>query len=178
MPSPDHQPLACPSAVRSSVESTFARIAATRMAGLPICHPGLSVDALDFRDWDGNWLGVLITPWSLSLMLLPGASAAVRVLRPGQTQLWRFPSGSYEFIGHRDDTLGNYQLCSLYSPMFEFADQAEARHVARLALAALFHPDLVGTLGERELAPPRACSTTATAEPAPARRRFLRALMP
>jgi [NiFe] hydrogenase assembly HybE family chaperone len=61
-----------------------------------------------------------------------------------------FPGGVFEFIGAREPTLGEYQACSLFSPMFEFADQREARATARAALDALFDP------ASREAAPVRA----------------------
>ncbi len=49
-----------------------------------------------------------------------------------------FPAGVFEFIGGRDPALGDYQACSLFSPMFEFTDQHGARATALAALDALF----------------------------------------
>lgn len=166
-------------AVQARVESTFARIAATRMHGLPICHPGLGVEAVDFRPHAGDWLGALLTPWSLSLMIMPGHNGRFRPLAANAVQIWRFPSGDYDFIGNHEPALGDYQLCSLYSPMFGFADQAGARQAARLALAALFDPDLVDAVERNDHIdrPPRV--TEAHGGPAePSRRRFLRAFVP
>jgi [NiFe] hydrogenase assembly HybE family chaperone len=50
----------------------------------------------------------------------------------------RFPAGVFEFIAGREDTLGEYLTCSLFSPMFEFADHETARLTAAAARAALF----------------------------------------
>ena len=124
------------------VAAVFDRIAETRMAGLPLCNPALRVESVGFRRWEGVWLGALITPWSISLMLLPGGSGTPDVrfsgLQPGQKRDWRFPSGEYRFLANREPGLGDYQLCSLYSPVFEFPAQAEARTMACAALEALF----------------------------------------
>jgi [NiFe] hydrogenase assembly HybE family chaperone len=49
-----------------------------------------------------------------------------------------FPAGVFEFIGGRDPALGDYQACSLFSPMFEFSDPVAAHDTAVAALDALF----------------------------------------
>jgi len=54
-----------------------------------------------------------------------------------------FPAGRFEFIqGHGGD-IGAYRSCSLFSPMFEFADQEAAEATAReiLALVTEEHED-------------------------------------
>jgi len=125
----------------SDVVRAFARIAATRMAGLSLCNPALAVEACGFRPWNGLWLGVLVTPWAINLMLLPCAGQAFRRLGADQRQNWTFPSGAYAFHGAEEDGLGAYQTCSLFSPVFEFVCQEDARQAARAALQALFMPD-------------------------------------
>jgi [NiFe] hydrogenase assembly HybE family chaperone len=120
------------------VWACFAAIAAGPMAGLPLCNPALEVATIGFRPWQGEWLGALLTPWSLSLMLLPGTGGRFRPLAVDERQSWAFPSGEYEFLGNREPALGPYQMCSLYSPVFEFASQIDAEAVALAALDALF----------------------------------------
>lgn len=124
----------------AALHACFARIAATRMAGLPLCNPALTVAVPTMRAHDGEWLGVLVTPWAISLVLLPGAGGRFRAIQVGETQDWDFPSGSYAFQGSSEDGLGPYQSCSLASPVFEFASQDEAVAFARAALDALLQP--------------------------------------
>jgi [NiFe] hydrogenase assembly HybE family chaperone len=121
----------------AALERVFAGIAATRMAGLPMNNPALRVEAVDFRDWHGVWVGVLITPWAINLMLLPGPGGGVRALGPDEKQRWRFPSGEYEFMGGHDEELGAYQSCSLFSPAFEFAAHEDARTMAEATMHGL-----------------------------------------
>ncbi len=120
--------------------AAFGAIHAARMRGLPVVNERLAVEAVGFRRWNGRWLGVLITPWFMSLVLLPDDAPGARwqSLRPGASAAYQFPAGVFEFIGGREDTVGEYQTCSLFSPVFEFADQATARATAEAALAALF----------------------------------------
>ncbi|PKO59067.1 MAG: [NiFe]-hydrogenase assembly, chaperone, HybE [Betaproteobacteria bacterium HGW-Betaproteobacteria-13] len=120
------------------LRACFAAIAAGPMAGLPLCNPALEVAAIGFRSWQGEWLGALLTPWSLSLVLIPGGGGLFRPLAADERQCWSFPSGEYAFLGNREPELGPYQMCSLYSPVFEFESQADAEAVAHAALDALF----------------------------------------
>ncbi|NMG36343.1 [NiFe]-hydrogenase assembly chaperone HybE [Azoarcus sp. TTM-91] len=123
-----------------ALQRTFAAIAATRMAGLPVCNPALTVAVPAMRRHEGEWLGVLLTPWALSLVILPGGGGQFRAIAVGESQDWAFPSGSYTFLGSSEDGLGPYQTCSLFSPVFEFDDQASAEAVALAAFDALLQP--------------------------------------
>ena len=120
------------------IERVFRAIEAERMRGLPFVNPALAVEAVGFRRWDGRWLGVLITPWFMNLMLLPDAPAAWRAVRHGEYAGYALPSGVYEFLSAHEPALGDFQSCSLFSPVFEFADQETARITANCALKALF----------------------------------------
>jgi [NiFe] hydrogenase assembly HybE family chaperone len=114
------------------------RAAATRMNGLAFVNPALAVEAVGFAPWQGHWLGVLLTPWFMNLILAPRDPGAWTSLDPGEKRRYRFPAGAYDFIGAQDDLAGEYQMCSLFSPLLQFDDQETARQVAELARAALF----------------------------------------
>jgi [NiFe] hydrogenase assembly HybE family chaperone len=120
------------------LESAFREIAAGRMRGLPVVNDAIEVEAIGFAPWDAHWLGCLVTPWFLNLVLLPRDAAGWRSVPVGDKVAYRFPAGVYEFVAAHDDAIGEYQACSLFSPVFEFADHASARLTAQAALAALF----------------------------------------
>ncbi|WP_413724269.1 [NiFe]-hydrogenase assembly chaperone HybE [Sodalis sp. RH16] len=66
------------------LERLFSRIAAGEMRTLPFYRPQIPVRACGFQRYEQQWIGALLTPWMLSLLVLPG---------PGQ--LWpRRPEGS------------------------------------------------------------------------------------
>lgn len=138
--------------------TVFAKIARTRMADLPICNPALAVEAVAFRRLpEGHWAGLMITPWALNLLVLPGQDDGWPALAAGSKHDWHFPSGAYEFIVAHEDSLGSYHLCSLFSPALEFATHEQARLTALATAQALFSEPLV---------PPAAAK-------APTRRAFL-----
>jgi [NiFe] hydrogenase assembly HybE family chaperone len=148
------------------IERVFAEIHATRMQGMPFVNPALKVEAVGFRRWDGRWLGVLITPWFMNLMLVPDADAAWHHVRYGDSVSYALPAGVFEFISAREPLLGDYQMCSLFSPVFEFVDPDGARATAVAALVALF--DAQSRAGVE--GPGTALSDTSRAGAAPAPR--------
>ena len=119
------------------LEAAFRRIQAETMADVPILNPALSVEAVGFTRWQDHWLGIVITPWFMNLVLAPGASVSWQSVAPGQRLFRNFPSGDFAFLGSNEPEVGEFQSCSLFSPMGQFASQAEVREVALAALAAL-----------------------------------------
>lgn len=116
----------------------FATIRDTRMAGLPFLNPAIEVEAVAFEPWQGCWLGVMITPWFINLILAPHDPRAWSAVAAGSKRRYIFPAGPFEFIGVQDELLGEYQMCSLFSPVHEIADHATAVAIARAARAELF----------------------------------------
>jgi len=114
------------------------REVAKRMEGLGFTNPALEVGAVAFEPWDAHWLGVMVTPWFMNLVLLPRDRSLWQTLPVRAKRKLQFPAGVYEFIGADDPLIGEHQTCSLFSPMQDFEDHAAARMVARLAREALF----------------------------------------
>ena len=120
------------------LEAVFNEIARTRMVDVPILNPALRVEAVGFRVWEGRWIGVLVTPWMINLVLLPGEAAPLAPLALGEKTSWDFPSGSYQFMGLNEPMLGVCHVCSLMSPVMDFATHEDARAVALEIIGALF----------------------------------------
>jgi hypothetical protein len=137
----------------SALEARFAQIAQTRMQGVPMLNERLHVQALGFApQGDEGWVGVLITPWFMNLVWLPydevrlqerppthgardarapevratEAAAAPRPTPVGATRRRQIGNHVFAFIGAFEEDFGAYEACSLFSPMFEFVDQAAA----------------------------------------------------
>jgi [NiFe] hydrogenase assembly HybE family chaperone len=119
------------------LEAAYRAIHTERMQGIPMVNPALGVAAVGFSEWEGHWLGVMVTPWFMNLMLLPRDPGAWESLRIGAKRKYALPAGEYEFIGGDDLAIGEYQMCSLFSPMFDFADMETAALTAKLALEAV-----------------------------------------
>lgn len=126
-----------------TLAALFHTIATTRMAGLPMLNPALQVQAIGFAPLPAETaaeppaaLGVLLTPWFMNLVHLPLA----RIEAPaevGRTRTLRLNGHVLDFIGAHEDALGAFAACSLFSPVFEFARQADALATALAVLAEL-----------------------------------------
>lgn len=139
-------------AVRA-LEEAFDRIARTRMAGLPLNNFALRVQAVGFRLCaSGHLAGILITPWAINLVLLARSPSAELRLAADCRQKHDFPSGSYEFMGGEEAECGAYQFCSLFSPAFEFHDQASAVETAGVIMDELFSGAKNRAVEQREVA--------------------------
>jgi len=127
--------------IEQKLEAVFKDIADTRMAGLPICNTALRVQAVGFCEWNDHWVGVLITPWTISLALMPGAKGPLKTLGADEKMSWEFPSGKYEFMGLNEPALGSCQVCSLISPVIDIESHEVAVDVAGQVMQALFVTD-------------------------------------
>jgi [NiFe] hydrogenase assembly HybE family chaperone len=119
------------------IEEAYERIWRTRMADVPILNAKLRVEAVGFRAWQGQWLGVLVTPWSINIVLLPGEGAWTS-LAAGAERFVAFPAGTFRFIAAHEASIGESHSCSLFSPVLEFTDHEAARLTAEAALVGLF----------------------------------------
>ena len=154
---------------------TYRHIAATRMKGVPVLHSALQVRAVGFAPQvdDPGWaLGVLVTPWFMNLLRLPitalpdGVAAShAGCLAVGRDQPREIGAQALYFMGAHQDRLGHFEQCSLYSPMFHFADQAAAVATAAEVMTLLRNPPTAAT--------PRPAPAGAATAPVPARRGFL-----
>ena len=136
-------------AAAGRLETAFKAILDERMQDVPIVNPALAVEAVGLREWQGHWLGALVTPWFINLVVLPGSGTWRAV--PDRDSVWyAFPSGRFEFIAGSEPGLGPYHACSLFSPVQEFGDHETARETARVALESLFDPALLGEAPERD----------------------------
>lgn len=118
----------------------YQRIAQTRMAGLPMLNARLVVETVGFAALgEAHLLGVLITPWLMSLVHAP----AVADLRPqavGRVQRLTLCAQRFEFLSAFDDQFGRHATCALFSPMDEFHNAPHARAVAEDVLRSLRAP--------------------------------------
>jgi [NiFe] hydrogenase assembly HybE family chaperone len=132
--------------LNQALESCFTQTQQQRMADVPILNPALRVQAVDFQLFQQAWIGILITPWFMNLLYLRDDNNIV-----GNKVSHLFPAGQFEFIVSYEKELGFYQSCSLYSPMFDFAQQEIAVQTAQAALQELLKIPKVSAISRRDL---------------------------
>jgi [NiFe] hydrogenase assembly HybE family chaperone len=130
---------ALPSGRLPALVASFTRISAG-LADLPFYNAALAVEAVGFQPFGRESLGVLVTPWFMNLMLIPGEAEAYSENANGAKRVVEFPSGTQTFLHGGTEDFGMFWSRSLASPMDAYRSQPQVRAAARLALARLLTP--------------------------------------
>lgn len=116
------------------LERVFQRIYSERMQGLSVVNPAIQVEAVGFSEWEGHWLGILITPWFMNLLVVPKLGSPWPRFdthkRKGDQIALSFPHGAYQFAAREEEEVGSYLSCSLASPVHEWKSHPELRKTA------------------------------------------------
>ena len=105
-------------------------------------HPRVHVQAVGFHKWKYFWLGIIVTPWCMNVILAKGQPSKWKSIPEGRRLHYPFPAGMYDFISVKDRILGEYQMCSLMSPLEEVvSDHEMAVEIAKAALEELMKPE-------------------------------------
>jgi len=123
------------------LETTFNTIYKERMHDVPITNDKIEVTVIGFQQWQNSYLCIMITPWFMNLMLLPGETENWDEKRETTSNKHTFPSGNYQFLVGFEPDIGKYQMCSLFSPMFDFADNDAAIETAQAVIKELMNID-------------------------------------
>ena len=118
----------------------FERIARESMCGLPFYNEALSVEAVGFERIGDGWLGVLITPWFMNLMLVSGQPIPYAEAANGKKRSVELPGGPVQFLCGGTEDFGMFDAHSIASPMDVYKSQDQARAAARLARARMQTP--------------------------------------
>ncbi len=124
-----------------ALETVYRRIHRERMADLPLANPAIGVHAIGFRPWNDDLLGVLVTPWCMNLMSLPRDPTSWANKPDLSEETLTFPSGRYRFIVGSEAGIGKYRMCSLFSSMFDFANDQAAVETAQAVMRELLNDD-------------------------------------
>lgn len=124
----------------AALEEAHRHVAASDMAGLILCNTRLSVEAVGFRPFGTGWIGCLITPWTLNVVLLPADGGLWAGLNDGDKELLETPAGPFAVTAARLGALGVAMTIPAVSDMHVFPDQDDARAACFAALDALLLP--------------------------------------
>ena len=155
------------------IERFYNKVWHEQMQDLPFVNPALNVEAVGFRQVEGDWVGLVITPWFINVFLLPGGGKLWQDMPSGEQRSVTFPVGALDFIADNNPNpnapITAFQYCPLIHPVQHLPDQATARDAAEAALVALFTPPPAPEAPVED--------TPQFVEPAPKRRAFLRGLV-
>ncbi|OVZ93221.1 hydrogenase [Yersinia frederiksenii] len=121
------------------LEQVFSQIAADEMCKLPFYREHIPLRACGFQLFEQQWIGALLTPWMLSLVVLPGPQQSWQRRIVGERLMLALPCGTIGFTVSEIAGCGQYLSRSLMSPLDTAlgAEQAVqlAEQSARMALS-------------------------------------------
>lgn len=135
----------------STIVSHFETIYRERMRDLPIVNRRLHVEAVGFRAFGQHRLGVLMTPWFMNLLLLPGDEHWQSHEQGARCNV-ELPGERCEFTVTHDEMLGTYLSAVLFRTMSDMPDQDTARAIAEEVLQRLRNPREAAEKESREAA--------------------------
>jgi [NiFe] hydrogenase assembly HybE family chaperone len=139
-----------------AVERLVARYreAEPRMRDLPFYNDSLSIEPVGFRDWEGHRLGILITPWFINLILLPGEHDDWSAVEQGDQSDWHLPSETVRFTANRsEDDQEVFLAAPVFTNVIGVPDHEAAKNIAAQVLQSL-----LAKPGSEEAAPGHAVS--------------------
>lgn len=126
-----------------ALERLIARFreAEPRMRDLPFYNERLATEAVGFRDWEGHRLGILITPWFINLILLPGEEDDWSGVDQGDQSDWHLPAETIRFTANRPEEETKEDEVFLAAPVFTnvigVPDHEAAKNIAAQVLESL-----------------------------------------
>ncbi|MFQ2854220.1 hydrogenase-2 assembly chaperone [Aeromonas caviae] len=114
----------------------YERIAREEMQGLPFYHPAMPIVA-ECTLFEGQWLGCVLTPWMLCVVVLPGPDQLWPVRGSRDRLALQLPCGNLTFmVGELPET-GLLLACSLMSPIDPHLGADEGRALVSSTLKML-----------------------------------------
>ena len=97
-------------------------------------NQALQIKAIGFTKIEGDWVGVMVTPWFIHLLLLPGGGTLWGDIPDGQRRYLDLPGGTFSFTAAEIPAVGPYQYATLLDRINQVPDMAAAQHLADDAL--------------------------------------------
>ncbi|MDX7805628.1 hydrogenase-2 assembly chaperone [Aeromonas caviae] len=114
----------------------YERIAREEMQALPFYHATMSIVA-ECTLFEGQWLGCVLTPWMLSVVVLPGPDQLWPVRSSSERLALQLPCGNLTFMVGALPETGQLLACSLMSPIDPHLGADEGRALVSITLKML-----------------------------------------
>ncbi|MFQ2209845.1 hydrogenase-2 assembly chaperone [Aeromonas caviae] len=114
----------------------YERIAREEMQALPFYHATMPIVA-ECTLFEGQWLGCVLTPWMLSVVVLPGPDQLWPVRGSRDRLALQLPCGNLTFMVGALPETGQLLACSLMSPIDPHLGADEGRALVSSTLKML-----------------------------------------
>lgn len=140
----------------AELETAFSNVLQNAMLDLSFIHPDMPICACGLQLFEGQWVGVMLTPWMMSAVILPGPDQVWPARGVGERLGLKLPFADLTFTVGRVDGLPQYLASSLMSPLDPKLNAAQGRKLAEdcakmLLSLPVADPQAAGALSRRAL---------------------------
>lgn len=114
----------------------YERIAREEMQALPFYHATMPIEA-ECVLFEEQWLGCVLTPWMLSVVVLPGPDQLWPVRCSSERLALQLPCGNMTFMVGELPESGQLLACSLMSPLDPHLGAEQGRSLVSSTLKML-----------------------------------------
>lgn len=115
----------------------YQAIGRNEMQSLPFFHPSMPVHVA-LKLFEGQWVGCALTPWMLSVVVLPGPEQAWPKRKVGERLALQLPRGDMTFIVGELPQVGQLLSCSLMSPLDAALSEEQGMALVNDCMTMLF----------------------------------------
>lgn len=101
----------------AQLEACFQQVADKEMKGLPFYRNNMPIKACGFTLFEKQWIGALLTPWMLELVIIAGPEQEWPRRKIGERIALTLPCGEVKFTVGELAEGWQYLACSLMSPL-------------------------------------------------------------
>ena len=116
-----------PSAIFQSAMETVAK----EMQDLPFYRANIECYCPKFVLFENQWIGTIVTPWMLSVVILPGKDQQWEPRELGDKLTIQLPYKSLTFTVSGVEQVPQYLSCSLHSPLDSAITNTQAKQLAQ-----------------------------------------------
>ncbi len=111
--------------------------ASQNMLDLPFYRADIPCFTPNFVLFEGQWIGTVLTPWMLNIVILPGPNQQWEVKTEGDKLAIQLPYKAMTFIVSSLESIPQYLSCSLLSPLDPNLTAEQAVQLAKDCLTML-----------------------------------------
>lgn len=122
----------------SIFEQAYRQVYEKSMQDIPFINRQIQIELIGVGRWQHFWRGMMLTPWSMNLLLIPACEAGCIHASKGSESQYPLPQGWFPFVASSVGVTGAFWQSSLFSDMRLFESHMAAKATGEEVIRQLF----------------------------------------